>query len=383
MVSLHDLIGRSQSLLNLSTGLVSLDEKLFTGHGVPFGILDFQSAPATDGMYHVIIQLIISHLSFHSDNHIIIVEGLLPFPWSLVDQHPAFEHCALDSRISVFSITSFAQLFALFAYDAFASHGTPLVIINNYHELLELYRLEMFATYEESLLRHHIDRNDIFLNNPAQLEATGSTTRIPELPVDSDLIRSSPLAKYEAHVQQLVQCIHHYCQNHLLLCVLAGGADTRFCRFPERSPSLEQTPSPVTQSARPQGGRMVLTPFIGISDASRVDSYIKTRLLFYRAWSPQCAIARSPDHTIPKLVFAVKVFDVARKVVNTQYFDYSASRSVHFWCGIDNMENTQSFDSHNCGSGNSSEIYDTSTQMNGLTLAPTNSDVSAANTQCS
>lgn len=327
MVTLLKLISLRKGISLLTTGVPLLDSTIF---GLKkLDLYDFQCAPGTLGMTSVLVEMMISHLVQNTENRVVMVETLVPFPWLQVKRHPRYTRELLENGLLIYDAPTFSQLYAIFASKRLAhlqDDALYMVIIYNYHELLELYKLELFATYEEALLKHHIHRNDVFLNNSVQLETTGKTTPIPELPPDSGLLRSSPISKFETHVRRLVQSIHKFSLESLLLCILAGGVDAKY-HIPQTPPSsLEvssNSPTPPPTSFK-NNGRMILTSFTGTTDYASLERCIKTRLLFYKTWYHNTPAFKSSYTAGPreiKLVQAVRVDDFYKQKSSVKYFE--------------------------------------------------------------
>ncbi|EGW35664.1 uncharacterized protein SPAPADRAFT_131769 [Spathaspora passalidarum NRRL Y-27907] len=269
MVLLGEIVQSQQYFSRLTTGIPSLDQIFITGTGnnqsLTNKIYDFQTAPSCQAMYLVTSSLIMSHLS--NEKSVIIIDTLNRFPMKFIIKHPSFKKEWLNDKLMLYDRDTFSKLYAFFIYKKDIPKNC-MIIINDFHDLVELYKLEMSSVYEELLLKHHIDMNDTYLHN----KKTADNLLIPELPFNSDLIKVSPIAKFESHVKILFSKLIQICITQMSPIFLLGHLDTKF--QPYRMKPTSQANS--SQSSLTEKGRVVLTP--------HKFEKISTRIVFYNDW---------------------------------------------------------------------------------------------------
>ncbi|RLV91423.1 hypothetical protein JA1_003912 [Spathaspora sp. JA1] len=276
MVLLGEIIQSQQYFSRLTTGVPSLDQIFINNNNSSQSTLlnkiyDFQSAPSCQAMYLVTTSLIISHLQ--NNNSVIIIDTLNRFPLSFITKHRDFQTNWLNDSLKVYDRDTFAKLYSFFIYNKEIPKNC-MIIINDFHELVELYKLEMSSSYEELLLKHHIDMNLVYIHNKNNNEKLP----MPELPSTSDLLRTSPIAKFESHVDILFSKLIQLCITQSSMIFLLGHLDTKYQPYKTRPTSQQQPssqPQPQPQSQVPPG-RVVLTPY--------KFTKISTRIIFYNDW---------------------------------------------------------------------------------------------------
>lgn len=343
MVSLYNIVMLQRHFSHLSTGIPSLDKVLLSPQS---RILDFQSGPGCFAAYTVSVSLLISHLVANESNTVIVIDTLNPFPWNLITNHPQFQPKWLDENIISYTVNTFAKLFALFTYNILPKDkagGSTMLLINDYHEMVELYKFELSAVYEETILKHHIERNAIIISNQEQFELVGTKTALPELPANSDLLRVSPVAKFESHVYSLLILISSFVINNNLFCILLGHLDTKYETYWPKSTQSNSSQSTSSGSF----GKVVLTDALGgkyeppkststnisgkvMKSKSSLDSFVTSRLVFFKDWyhksphfkknfppiTPSSRVALNNSNL--RMVFVVQVKHL-QQMVSTRY----------------------------------------------------------------
>lgn len=331
MVSLYNIVMNQRHFSHLLSGIPSLDKVLLSPKS---RILDFQSGPGCIAAYTVSVSLMMSHLTANASNTVVIIDTLNPFPLSLITSHPSYRPEWLDTNIISYTVDTFAKLYALFTFDVLPkdkSGGSTMIFINDIHETFELYKYELSALYEETILKHHIERNAIMIRNQEQFELMGTKTPLPDLPANSDLLRVSPVAKFESHLHSLLNEISTHVINNNLFCILLGHLDTKY-EFWSKTSQSSQTSS---------SGRVVLTDSLGgkyqsltggktAKTNSPLDTFVTSRLIFYRDWyhksphfkknfpplTPTSRVALNDSNL--RMVFVVQVKHL-QEVVSTRY----------------------------------------------------------------
>lgn len=369
MVSLFDMMLQKPTFKHLSTSIPSLDSLLMKN--IRNGIYDFESVPNCTGVSFVVGSLIVSHLSHSSENRAIIIDTLHPFPWHSIVKNEKFQDEWLDNKLISYTADTFAKLFALLMSDKLdGPKESTIVVINNFHELLELYKLELSAAYEEALLKFQVLTNSILINSREKSKAEGYQPRLPEIPAQSALLRENPALKYQSHASTLTNMISQYTYKNSLICILIGYLSSKYQTYRPKPfltngsgydspiPSSASSSTPLSQ-ARPSlsygGGRLVLSASLGgnytptnsasasssrktsSSTNSSLDSFITSRLIFYKDWYHKTPHFKE-NHTSQqdemqktlinssqlKMVFAVKTVNLHQMGSENGpvYFDY-------------------------------------------------------------
>ncbi|KAG7664152.1 uncharacterized protein J8A68_002335 [[Candida] subhashii] len=268
MVLLTDIISSQQCFNNISTGIPSLDQIFIQNiSGIKNKIYDFQSASTCNAMYIVIGSLIISHLK--NNQPVVIINTLNKFPLHFLTSHPEFESKWVNEKLLVmYTCDTFAKLYSCFLFNHKTNiiHNNSIIIINDFHELIELYKLELSSAHEELILKHHIDMNSTLLLN----NTTTTTTKepLPELPPTSDLLKTSPIAKFHTHLESLFNTLFQICISHNSMLFILGHLDTKYQTY--RMKSQPQMNS--SQLSYADRGRVVLAPHVyeKLSTVSRI-----------------------------------------------------------------------------------------------------------------
>ncbi|RCK66865.1 hypothetical protein Cantr_02330 [Candida viswanathii] len=319
MVLLGDIIQLQQTHSNLSTCIPTLDNILHHNQ-VKNRIYDLQSSSSCNGMYTIMGSLISSHLN--DGKPVLIIDTLTKFPFYFIKQQPDFKPTWL-LNITHYKLDSFAKVYGFFIRCKLEPN--TMVIINEFHELLKMYKLELSSVYEDMILKHHIDMNTTFLENKKSPDK--EPTPIPQLPQNSDLLKSSPVIKYEAHVASLIANLKNKCINDNALIFLLGYLDTKYRPYKSRSQDLVESTTFLSVTEK---GRVVLSPF------KIHKSLDDLKIIFYHDWyhnSPQfrkshrlhfAMPGKPPSYTIEKyqlkLVYVAEVF-VGQKHLQPVYFD--------------------------------------------------------------
>lgn len=320
MVLLTDIITLQQCFNTITTGIPSLD-RIFLNQvsGIKNKVYDFQSAPTCNAMYIVICSMIISHLK--NNQPVVIIDTLNKFPTHFITSHPDFELKWVESRLFVsYTCDTFARLYALFLFNN-KNQVIPknsLVIVNDFHELMELSKLELSSAHEELVLKHHIETNMTLIANK-----TNEPVALPQLPPSSDLLRGSPIAKFQTQLESLFNLFNQVCINQNLMIFTFGHLDTKYQPFRMKSHPLDSS-SQLTYTP-PEKGRVVLSPF------TYTKQVLATRVMFYFDWyhnTPhfwEAAPTNGAQHLSInqaqlKLVFAAKV-EHGRSSYPPVYFD--------------------------------------------------------------
>lgn len=349
MVTLLELQKRAHQFQHLDSGLPSL--------GIDFtsAVYDFQTTPAKTGLHPMLANLMVSHLAAHESHKVIVVQTLHPFLWLWLQNHPSYNKNWQSGRIRCFVTSSFAQLFVLFSSDMLrnAAGNKCLVIVANFHETAQHYKLQLSAACEEALLKFHISRNSAALSQQ---------THLPELPPSSDLLRENPSLKFQAHVSSLTSLISQFAYSTNLVCILTGflitkslpySQDTPDSSFlnsqPPRSsqsvPSSAPEPSQVSFNSQrfKRQTRPVLVPSLDDSGnsvyvKSSFSNYIAARLVFYTDWYHRTPhyqryvtqpISASSENLRLVQVLETKIPN-STTAPKTHYFDYD-QQFYHEW----------------------------------------------------
>lgn len=316
MVSLYDMMLQRDNFRHLSTSIPSLDSML--QNKLSSGIYDFESVPNCTGVSYVVGSIVVSHLAHKKENRAIIIDTLNPFPWHNIVKNEKFQAEWLDSKLISYTTDTFAKLFALLISDKLnGPKESTIVVINNFHELIEMYKLELSAAYEETLLKFQIDSNAVMINNQEKWKVEGSPPKLPEIPFLSSLLKENPALKYQSHVSTLINMISQYTYKNNLICILVGYLSSTYQAYRPKAPlsggsgndsqrmSSSSSSTPLSQG-RPTlsygTGRLVLTPSLGgsytptnsasgpnsrkstSSTNTSLDSFITSRLIFYKDW---------------------------------------------------------------------------------------------------
>ncbi|CCG23889.1 hypothetical protein CORT_0E03000 [Candida orthopsilosis Co 90-125] len=246
-----------------TTSISTLDDILFNSSYVKGPIFDLQSTPSCHGMYIVISSLIISNLT--QERPVVIIDTSNKFPFHLLKNHPQFKlefksnitHCVCDTFAKLYSVISSKTKFA----------NGSMIVINEFHSLLESYKLEMSMSYEETILKNYVENNSTLINN----KFNGTKDPIVKIPPSSDLLKISPISKYESHVNLLFRNLNSICTDLNATIYLLGYLETKY-----RPYKLNNTID-ASQLSYSEKGRIVLSP--SVTHKSCI-----TKLLLYLDW---------------------------------------------------------------------------------------------------
>lgn len=305
MVSLYELLQLDPSPLQTDT---NLDPLLPTNR--QGGIFEVHAVPGCVDHFRVLTNVIVNHLS-QSSPGVVVIDTLHPFRFHRLRDHPRFKR-EWASRISHYTVNSISQLYMLCLKLSAGSEGMAantahrLIIINNYPELMDLYRVDMSAVYEEYLLKHQVETNNVLLAHFDQMKTEGTVPACARIPPTSDLLRQHPARKTTAHLSTMANLLALMARTLLQTIVLVGYLDSAYVRTGDTAlqqgplqPSLalqiplaSQIPlalqfAPPSQRAHLQvstplalsppllTGKVVLTP-----KPSPIDQYVACRLIF-------------------------------------------------------------------------------------------------------
>lgn len=336
MVTLSELQARASRYKHLDTGIPGLQINFNNT------IYDFQSTPGDTGVHPVLANLVVSHLKADESHRAIVVQTQNPFPWLWLKKHPSYDKKWESDRIRFFVVETFAELYWLFCSDTLSSlhYSNSILVVANFHELAQLYKLQLSTACEEALLKFHIFRN---------AAAIAQQKHLPELPSNSGLLRENPLLKFQAHVSALTSLVSQFAFSTDLICILTGFLITKSVpyaqdalEFPRSSQSVvsdntqmsvasQNFPIPTSQNFRRQS-RPVLVPSLNDSDnsahvKSAFSNYIAARLVFYKDWyhlSPQLQqnSSKPGDKKGLRLVNVVECKVPSTAATSKIYFDY-------------------------------------------------------------
>lgn len=363
-------MNKGPNFRHLKSGLESLDKMMCSKMGS--GIYDFQQVPNSTGYILILTSFIISHLEHDEENRVVVIDSFNPFPWHAVFKHPSFKEEWLDARIGSYSTDTFAQLLSLFLLGEVGESKRTLVIITDFHDLIDLYRHELISSYEETLLKFHIQENSNFLSELEKLKFEG--TRTKKLPDSSrlPLTRDNPSFKFHSHLDRFFNTLSRFVSKNEGLCILLGVLSTKYLREESRplsssgfnnsqistqsaSQSLNSTNLHSTQdtdgySAR---GSVVLWPSLKEATPSvnaqyglgsprglgkyQIDNYITTRVILYNEWMFKALGEQYPDDDQIfsiwaeddrlQRVFALKVLNLQEQASREKiiYFSYESN----------------------------------------------------------
>lgn len=283
MVSLFELLQR-QHQKKLSTGIASLDGMLPKNLGSG-GIYDIHAVPGCTEQYKILAALMVSHLSQDNASSVVVIDTLHPFPVHWLRETKHFKQVMLE-KIEWYTVRTISQLFTLMH-----SISGDLVIINNFFELIEFYKLELSSLYEEALLKHQIEVNSVIQYNLLKIQEEGGMPSLPRIPPTSDLLRESPSKKFNAHISLLSNLFSQFVRTQSLLLFLVGCLDTQYetlesLNESQRQWSQQQAPhQPATTMLQPTTAtqqqyrkkRLILAPRGYV-----LDKFLACRLIFFK-----------------------------------------------------------------------------------------------------
>lgn len=315
MVSLYELLQLVPSSLQTDT---NLDPLLPTNR--QGGIFDVHAVPGCVDQFRVLANVIVNHLAQPSSG-VVVIDTLHPFPFHRLRVHPRFNRESV-SRISHYTVNSMSQLYMLCLKLSAGNEGTAansahrLIIINNYPELIDLYRVDMSAVYEESLLRYQVETNNVLLAHFDQMKAEGTVPSWARIPPTSDLLRQHPARKTTAHLSTMANLLALMARTLLQTIVLVGYLDSSYVRtsntalqqgplqpplalqiplasqFPLALPFVPSSQRAHLQASTPLAlppplltGKVVLT-----AKPSPIDQYVACRLIFRHNLRPETSV---------------------------------------------------------------------------------------------
>lgn len=350
MVSIFQLSQRKPLWSHITTGVPTLDSMLDLHTD---GILDFQTIPTNSAYSAVLCSIIASHLAKSLLRVVVAIEGLNTFPWEMLQLHPLYDPVwNTNGQIMVLSAPTFALLYAFFAYMPLPKKplGTYLVVATTFHELVELYRLDVTNTYEELLLKHRIDQNKVLLDNVERIKEQGlSGVVLPKLPPNLPLVRDNPHVKAQVHVNQLLSHMSDFVFENSALVLILGMLEPKFRPYSAgRSANTSMHASSPPPSDAPgentsfrDSTHLVFTPVTLSNNAdnklSVADSKVTLRLVFYNDWywrTPHFeAELRQPTDDDYYFVSSVKVHSMSgvKNITEPVYFDFKGSMAQKDW----------------------------------------------------
>ncbi|CCE85565.1 Piso0_005172 [Millerozyma farinosa CBS 7064] len=328
MISLYQMMNKGPNFRHLRSGLESLDKTMCSKMGS--GIYDFQQVPNSTGYILILASFIISHLEHDEKNRVVVIDSFNPFPWHAVFEYPGFKEEWLDTRIGSYSTDTFAELLGLFLLGEVGESKRTLVIITDFHDLIDLYRHELISSYEETLLKFHIQENSNFLAELEKSKFEGTKTK--KLPDNSrlPLTRDIPSFKFHSHLDRFFNILSRFVSKNEGLCILLGVLSTKYLREESRplssggfnnSQITTQSASQSLNSANLHStqdidgplarGSVVLwpslkeaTPNVNTQYGSgsprglgkyQIDNYITTRVILYNEWMYKALGESHPD----------------------------------------------------------------------------------------
>lgn len=401
-------MNKGPNFRHLKSGLESLDKIMCSKMGS--GIYDLQQVPNSTGYILILTSFIVSHLEHNEENHVVVIDCFNPFPWHAVFKHPRFKEEWLDTRIGSYSTDTFAQLLSLFLLGEVGESKRTLVMITDFHDLIDLYRHELISSYEETLLKLQIQENSNFLSELEKLKFEG--TRAKKLP-DSfrlPLTRDNPSFKFYSHLDRFLNTLSRFVSKNEGLCILLGVLSTKYLREESRplsssgfnnsqistqsaSQSLNSANLHSTQDADgfAARGSVVLWPSLKEATPSinaqyglgsprglgkyQIDNYITTRVILYNEWMYKALGEQRPDDDQIFSIWAeddrlLRVF--ALKVLNLQE-PASREKIIYF--------NYESNATEKEGPGHLKKLRDLTTATNVYTSSQENTAVNAIQSQ--
>lgn len=260
MVSLFDIVNDKSHAYSLKSSLPALNKLLkFTN-----GIYDFQHTAVNPSVPKLLMEYVLCQLE--ASEKVFIISCANRFPFRLLFTHPRFKP-SFKALITSYTTDTYCTLYTTLA--RLKHYSNALILVYGIYDLLELYKLELFATFEEFILKLQIERNIIFIENMerAKVDGSKSTQKLRNIPPYSDLTKS-PILKFEKHVKNLIKLLSFICQNNLS--IITGNMTTSYKNYTKRSYNYDRPPNADTNA-----GRIVLNP------CSYFDKYVNQRLVFY------------------------------------------------------------------------------------------------------
>lgn len=355
-MSLFEMMLQRPAFAHITTSIPTLDS-MIPVDSLSSGIFDLQSVPSLNAVYSILCSIIVSHISHDPlTNKVIIIDTLNTFPWKLLSKQSKYES-SYQGQIIWHRINRFSNLLQFFIADngiqSEVAKGSTLIIINDFHDLLELYRLETWSCYKEKLLKSHITRNSSALNNRERLAEDAQFKISDPIPSNSDLLNIHPSTKSDAHIYQMFDSISKFSVHSNLLVFLVGALATKFKKYtllkqnshpPSSTINSQLTSSSVYEN---YGGRMYFLPsqtsatFQTKNGSNTVESLLTSRLIFYKDWFSE---SRTKFHDSQlKMVFATQVTNFRVIGINEPvYFDYNDKSGDSIFTDLSNHSQTSS-----------------------------------------
>ncbi|CAH6722805.1 hypothetical protein CLIB1444_11S01508 [[Candida] jaroonii] len=307
MTSLRDIKHRPR-FDHLNSSIPSVDDKHFGQHFIS-GIYDFQTVPNNVSVYLILSNFVIKHLENTTyPGNVVIVSLSGNFPLDHILENKKFQQNWIDNgQLKYLKVDTVTNLIILLNnYMKSEVDNQTLFIFDNFHNLLDFYKLELSQIYQESMLRNHIFNLDTIEAQAERQEIEGLKPDIVEIPENSHLIRESPLTKFNNHVRFIMNLMTNVCFKYNSIAFITGKLDSRFEAFKPRismdSSNIESSQrsgrsfdsSQITPEPRkPNKGRMVLKSSNSNLDKpmgsqmsleNPLNSFITERAIFFKDW---------------------------------------------------------------------------------------------------
>lgn len=246
---------------------------IFTGQA---SVYDLQAVPHSDGMYIFLQEIIRNHQS--QNGKVVVVNAFTEFP----------------GQEESFMINSVTELI-LFLRNCIkaGTNEKTIYILNGFHDLLELYKLQLSATHQKVMLKIHATNNAEILKHSDQYEAEGSfTPSLQEIPKNSGLLKESPSLKYTTHMNYLLNLLSQLVHDCNAMVFLASNLDVKFKAYNNPTMSLMSSQSrsqtrSQSRSSQSQTSTRLAFEFANtntVYNRNVLDSVISKRIMFYRDW---------------------------------------------------------------------------------------------------
>lgn len=303
-------------------------------------IIDLQSVPSNAAVFAILANLIASHLE-KPDTRVVVIECLKPFHWQWLQCHASYqESWRLEKRLVLYRLDSFAKLFSFFSQLPMenSQSGATLVLILNFHELMEYYRLQLAASHEELLLKHQIEKNNVLIANKDKATEEGyDLIELPQLPRNSGLLKISPYHRFKEHFDSLMLLINDFTYRYSGVVVMQGYMLPKYRQYnktklvAESSQRETQTASETSNMAPPEKqyshSRLVFTP-VTFTRELESDNKAASRILLYNDWyfnSPHFLSEKRPkEESDYHFVFVAKItnFQGLQTINEAVFFDF-------------------------------------------------------------
>lgn len=306
MTSLRDI--RHRPKFDHLNSLIPLLDQKFLGENLISGIYDFQTVPNNVSVYLILSILAIKHLKNDKyKGNVVIVSSSGNFPFNFILENEDFQQDWIDNgQLKYLKVDTITNLIILLnGYMKSDIDNQTLFIFDNFHNLLDFYKLELSQVYQEAMLRNHIFNLDTIEAQAERQEIEGIKPDIVEIPENSHLIRESPLTKFNNHVRFIMNLMTNVCYKYNLIAFLTGKLDSKFEAFKARPVSVDSSIVESSQRSRSfdssqstpepkklNKGRMVLKSSNSIDKLGSqtslsdnpFDSFITERVIFFKDW---------------------------------------------------------------------------------------------------